>query len=159
MIVCFISLAEDKQYLSALVVDKGCIKGISDMISKEPFYKGHALASARAQRIYMTSQGSIGVILDGDIKSPDCVASLLQRGASTLLFLTLSAYDPLIKRYLDAQTLLNKITLAGTFSDKWFIYNKELALFAQGSIHTLKTQNSILPNNIKKAYEKVFYEF
>ncbi len=159
MVTTFISIVDNKKYLSALVVDKGCIKGVSDMISKEPFYKEHTLSTVRAQRIYMTSQGSIGIILDGDIKSPDCVSSLIRRGASTLFFLTLSPYLPIIKRYLDAQALLNNITFAGTFADKWFIYNKELALFAHGSIHTFKAQTSNLSSNTKKAYEKIFYEF
>lgn len=159
MIVCFVAAIEDKRYLSALVVDKGCIKGVSDMISAQPFFTEYALTSARAQRIYMTSQGRVGIILDGDIKSPDCVTNLLRRGASTLFFLTLTNYQPLIKRYLDAQTLLNNTAIAGTFADKWFIYKEELSLFAIGTTTKGAIFSTGSKQNTPKAYTKVFYEF
>ncbi len=159
IIACFVAIIEDKRYLSALVVDKGCIKGISDMITAQPFFTEYALASARAQRIYITSQGRVGIILDGDIKSPDCVTNLLRRGASTLFFLTLANYQPLIKRYLDAQTLLNNITIAGTFADKWFIYKEEISLFAIGTTAKGTIFSTASKQNTPKAYTKVFYEF
>jgi hypothetical protein len=159
MITCFVSVIDDKKYLSALVADKGCIKGVSDMISAQPFYRQHELNAARARRIYLTSQGRIGVIIDGDIKSPDCVSSLIKKGATSLFFLTLSGYDPQIKRYLDAQALLNNIAISGIFADNWFVYREEISLFAEGAIGSCKVSRAASPLSSGKAYEKIFYEF
>lgn len=157
---CFISVVDDKKYLSALIIDKGIIKGVSDMICKDPFYTDYNFTSAPAQRIYLTSKGSIGVVIDGDIKAIDCISSLVKRGANTIIFITLKDYYPEIKTYLDAQVLLNRLNIFGAFNDKWFYYKKGISLFDKGKI---KENTAIILESSKeqttKSYKKIFYEF
>lgn len=74
------AVIESRRYFSAVIIDKGTILGISDMVhTDDKFQAGKAL------RLYRTSKGNIGIILDRDIYYPEVARAMLKGGADFLI--------------------------------------------------------------------------
>lgn len=73
----------DDTFLSAIVIDKGNILGISDMT--------HTLSgdytAGNSLRIYDTSMGSIGLVIGDDIFFPEITRSIALAGADYIVYL------------------------------------------------------------------------
>ncbi len=120
LFIHFVALIKDKRFLSVMVIDKGKIIGVSDCLSRSDF------CSSNIQRLYLTSQGKIGIVIDKDIFIAESVRSHYINDADYIVFMADQCYNADFARILYAHRVLSQVPIIGVFNDCIYCYSRAI---------------------------------
>ena len=108
-----------RKYLSAVVIDKGKIMGISDMTHESD--EGNIYNLGSSYRVYKTSAGALGIVVGNDLFYPEVFRTLKRSKSEAILTLAGGILQDKAKMTLKAMAFLNGITLLGVVNNCAYI--------------------------------------
>lgn len=153
LFIIFIALVEDRKFLSVMVIDKGKIVGMSDCLSRSEYQP------STCQRIYMTSQGKIGVVIDDDILIMESVRSHYINDADYVVYMTLDQFNNNTARILYAHSVFTEIPILAVFSDCLWCYSKKIERKQNEELVSLNYYKKSCPKELLEKFSKPSFEF
>lgn len=122
-----------KDYVSAAVLDKGRILGISDMTHYAE--KDREISLGSSYRIYSTCLGKIGVTVGSDVFYPEVIRSITLRGADFIVNVTPYKATQNYELALRSNALFNGIMIFADSKERRYLISRDGAV-------TLKKESS-----------------
>lgn len=152
--VHFVAKIEKKKFLSIMVIDNGRIIGVSDAVTKNKEYY-----ESKRQRIYITSLGKIGVVVDDDILYPESVRSLNINGAEIIVSMSKKNFDTNYLNCYKSHNFFNDVLIFGIFNDKLCIFSKDMYIAEKNSSIEFDLIENYCDFSFIKKFENPSYEY
>ncbi|MEG1963855.1 MAG: hypothetical protein RR123_03175 [Clostridia bacterium] len=114
IVACFFAKLYEKTYLSSICIDKGVILGINDAthnLNKAEFDVGHSF------RIYNTSLGRFGIVLQDDIFFPEVARGISKNKSEFILYLSKEKNCEILETALKYNAICNGKTVVALCAD------------------------------------------